>query len=48
MSIYQEIWDADQEGNGIRALRKKDQSQLRDKSIGYILVDEVTSTVRLK
>ena len=43
MSIYQEIWDADQEGNGIRALRKKDQSQLRDKSIGYILVDEVTS-----
>ena len=43
MSIYQEIWDADQEGNGIRALRKKDQSQLRDKSIGYILVDEEAS-----
>ena len=43
MSIYQEIWDADQEGNGIKALRKKDQSQFKDESVGYVLVDEEAS-----
>ena len=40
MSIYQEIWDADQAGNGIKALRKKDQSDLKNESVGYVLVDE--------
>ncbi len=40
MSIYQEIWDADQAENGIKALRKKDQSQLGEAKVGYVLVDE--------
>ena len=43
MSIYQEIWDADQQENGIPALRKKDQLQFKDESIGYAIVDEEAS-----
>lgn len=43
MSIYQEIWDADQQENGIPALRKKDQLQFKDESIGYAIVDEEVS-----
>jgi poly(U)-specific endoribonuclease len=40
MSIYQEIWDADQQENGIPALRKKDQLQFKDETIGYVIIDE--------
>ena len=43
MGIYQEIWDADQQENGIPALRKKDQLDLRNKSIGFAIVDEEAS-----
>ena len=39
MSIYQEIWDADQDGNGIVALRMADAEQ-KDAKKGYVLVDE--------
>jgi hypothetical protein len=39
MSIYQEIWDADQAGNGIPALRQAD-SQLKDETVGYVIVNE--------
>ena len=40
MNIYQDIWDADQADNGIPALRKKDQTGLKDDSVGYVIVDE--------
>ena len=43
MGIYQDVWDADQEENGIRALRKKDQSNLKDEAVGYVIVDEEVS-----
>lgn len=45
MSIYQEIWDADQEENGIRAIRKNDKSEFlknnqNSYSVGFVVVDE--------
>lgn len=39
MTIYQDIWDADQAGNGIKALRMADADQ-KDPTEGYVLVDE--------
>ena len=42
MSIYQEIWDADQAGNGVPAIRQAD-SQLKDEKVGYVIVNETDS-----
>ena len=36
-TIYQEIWDADQRGNGVPALRPEEPT---DDKIGYVVVDE--------
>lgn len=36
-NIFQEIWDADQNGNGVPALRT---NELKDESKGYVVVDE--------
>ena len=41
MSIYQEIWDADQADNGIPALRQAD-SRFKDDKVGYAIVDETS------
>lgn len=38
--IYQEIWDADQETNGVKAIRKGDSIDSSIKSSGYVIVDE--------
>lgn len=43
MSIYQEIWNADQQQNGIPAIRKSDLLSLKDESIGFAVIDEEAS-----
>ena len=40
--IYQDIWNADQTGNGVPALRP---GEVFDDAVGYVIVDERTSTV---
>lgn len=37
--IYQQVWDADQNGNGVPTIRP---SQRRNKDVGYVVVDEPT------
>ncbi|MBD2341226.1 hypothetical protein H6G64_30105 [Calothrix sp. FACHB-156] len=39
-NIYQEIWDADQEHNGIKAVKKGDKIDAATKAQGYVVVDE--------
>ena len=40
VDIYQKIWKADQENNGIKAFRSKDEIDEEAKSTGYVIVDE--------
>ena len=41
-NIFQEIWNADQQGNGIPALRPSEE---KDSSRGYVVVDERATSV---
>lgn len=43
VSIYQEIWDADQQQNGIPAIRQSDLQSARDSTTGFAIVDETAS-----
>ncbi|MDJ0617616.1 MAG: hypothetical protein QNJ63_12875 [Calothrix sp. MO_192.B10] len=40
MDIYQQIWNADQAGNGIRAILP---DGIKDETVGYVVVDENSS-----
>lgn len=39
--IYQQIWDADQEGNGIKAISKDDPIDEATREHGYVVVDDI-------
>ena len=39
--IYQQIWDADQEGNGIKAVSKDDPIDEATRQHGYVIVDDI-------
>jgi hypothetical protein len=42
--IYQQIWDADQEGNGIRAITSAQKEEKADPEHGYVIVDSAVNT----